>query len=235
MSAPVVSSQPPAKTRQDEILAEFKLIRGEQKAAREERKKLRAQTDRKRRAKWRRSCCWWIVLFAVLFAALYFFMVHSRRASRDCFAVDILRSRVPHRTPAPYVSGSKEPFGIGTVCFDVQQRLVEWRIEENFITAYGVDYLADLRLHGPLDDHTPKPLAPGVEGPAKQTVAPVVMPMGLQRNARQEFVGASIIEPRDLFTLQHNATRYYVALYILNQNSNAQIEVARSPLIRPKP
>lgn len=158
----------------------------------------------------------WILLTVIITALL----VEARLSTQVCFVLDIIRERVPNPEQFPMVEGAHTPFGIGHICVDEIQREAHWNISETFRHAYA-NGISDVLLHGPLS-------APS------EPVAPVVMAMGVHRDSRQTLSGSTILSLRQIGDIAERPEDFYVAFYSKNIGRSAEIEIARSKLMRPK-
>src|SRR3990172_7685924 len=137
-------------------------------------------------------------IFIAVTILVVLLLVRTRRETQLCFALDILRERVPHRSPEPlHRPMAAAPFAVGRLCFDAQQQLAEWHIEDTFQFSYDTDRLADLRLHGPM--------------PQNSSVAPVVFDMGLRRDKRHRFSGSTVTDIDTIAAMSMHPELYYVA------------------------
>ena len=140
----------------------------------------------------------------------------------NCMVVDIIRERVPGRTPPLVSESARAPFAVGKVCFDEIQQLVAWDIDDSYSDAYGgVDTLADLVLRGPLQ--------------ANETTAPVAVEMGIKRSSQlYPLRGSSICDIDVISSAVRAPERFYVALYVHDRETHGHTEAGRSALMRPQ-
>jgi hypothetical protein len=162
-------------------------------------------------------CLFIWILFTVVITAL---LVDARLSTQMCFVLDIISERVPNPVQLQMVDGAHTPFGIGHICVDEIQREAHWNISETFRHAYP-NGISDVLLHGPL----------AVEG---DVIAPVTMAMGVHRDSRQTLSGSSILSLRQIGDISDRPELFYVAFYSKNSGRSAEVEIARSKLMRPK-
>lgn len=154
-----------------------------------------------------------VLLVVLLLSTL---LVRTRQHEEVCFVVDMLRSKVPHPTPPPPNPQSRPPMAFGAICFNEMQELVQWDFTDTFQNVYRTS-LIDQRLHGPLVGN--------------DTVAPVVLAMGLSRQGKK-LAGSSIITVTLLTKIVQSPESFYTALYVTDSQGTSEIEVARSTLAR---
>lgn len=142
-----------------------------------------------------------------------------------CFNVDILEARSLHHDHDP-VPRNHPPLTIGHICFDLQQQLVYWRVEQSFSLHFK---LADFTLHGPLPP--PKPHAARHE--RRIELAPSVLALGLLHDERNEqiLVGSRVAEQSLIVQIVKHPTLYYLSLVGVDEGQVR--EVGRHVLDQP--
>jgi hypothetical protein len=147
------------------------------------------------------SClCTVLAIFAAV-GIFYLFFRWRTVDPRICFVVDMLEQRVPdwemplHRQPGSHLHREAPPLAFGKLCFDHQQLMVDWRIQQSYWRLYT---LRDLMIRGPLNDTS--------------DFAPAVLTLGVQIAAGKELRGSTIIGRHLLDEILEHHRRYYISL-----------------------
>lgn len=149
------------------------------------------------------SVCLLLVFIAIALIGL--FSSSGRVIQRHCFLVDMLEHHVPRlelplsRQKGGYLYMEKPPVAFGSLCFDRQQQVVDWRIQQSFWRFYD---LKDLTLRGPLSD----------DKDDQDKVAPSVLALGLQTKHKHTLFGSTIIERHLLEKILEHHDSFYISL-----------------------